>query len=143
MAELFQRDKSVIGKHIRNVFNEGELEKDSVWAKFAYAATDGKTYQVDHYNLDVIFAELQAIRQRPMYMKDWIEKLDDFIKMTGSELLNHAEKISQENAKIKAELEYQKYKERDKDQLTQVDRDFLEHVKIAQRQLEQGKGKKR
>lgn len=87
------------------------------------------------------FAELQAIRQRPMYMKDWIEKLDDFIKMSGSELLNHAGKISHEKAKIKAESEYQKYKERSKDQLTQVERDFIEHVKTAQKQLEQEKGK--
>ena len=56
MAELFQRDRSVIGKHIRNIFKEGELEKDSVWAKFAYTAADGKTYQVDYYNLDVIIS---------------------------------------------------------------------------------------
>ena len=42
MAELFQRDKSVIGKHIRNIFKEGELQKDSVWAKFAYTASYGK-----------------------------------------------------------------------------------------------------
>ena len=42
MAELFQRDRSVIGKHVRNVFKEGELVKDSVWAKFAYTAADGK-----------------------------------------------------------------------------------------------------
>ena len=41
MAELFQRDRSVIGKHVRNIFKEGELEKESVWAKFAYTATDG------------------------------------------------------------------------------------------------------
>ena len=40
MAELFQRDKSVIGKHVRNIFKEGELEKNSVWAKFAYTASD-------------------------------------------------------------------------------------------------------
>ena len=46
MAELFQRDRSVIGKHIRNVFKEGELKKESVWAKFAHTADDGKTYQV-------------------------------------------------------------------------------------------------
>ncbi len=302
MAELFQRDRSVIGKHIRNIFKEGELEKDSVWAKFAYTAADGKTYHVDYYNLDVIisvgyrvkslrgtqfriwansilkeylkkgfamnddllknagggnyfqellerirdirssekvfyrqildiyatsidydprasesieffqivqnkmhyaahghtaaevvymradaekefmgmtsfdgkslrkadasiaknylsedemeilnrlvtayleFAELQAIRQRPMYMKDWIVKLDDFIKMSGSDLLNHAGKISHEKAKIKAELEYQKYQERSKDQLTKVERDFIEHVKTTQKQLEQGKGKNR
>ena len=53
MAELFQRDRSVIGKHIRNIFKEGELEKKLVWAKFAYTASDGKDYQVDYYNLDV------------------------------------------------------------------------------------------
>lgn len=56
MADLFQRDRSVIGKHVRNVFKEGELEKDSVWAKFAYTATDGKKYIVDYYNLDVIIS---------------------------------------------------------------------------------------
>lgn len=42
MAELFQRDKSEIGKHIRNIFKEGELVKEAVWAKFAYTASDGK-----------------------------------------------------------------------------------------------------
>ena len=55
-AELFQRDRSVIGKHVRNIFKEGELEKESVWAKFAYTATDGKVYNVDYYNLDVIIS---------------------------------------------------------------------------------------
>ena len=54
MAELFQRDRSVIGKHVRNIFKEGELQKESVWAKFAYTASDGKVYDVDYYNLDVI-----------------------------------------------------------------------------------------
>lgn len=56
MAELFGRDRSVIGKHVRTIFKEGELPKDSVWAKFAYTASDGKTYQVDYYNLDVIIS---------------------------------------------------------------------------------------
>ena len=56
MAQLFGRDKSVIGKHVRAIFKEGELQKDSVWAKFAYTASDGKTYQVDYYNLDVIIS---------------------------------------------------------------------------------------
>lgn len=300
MADLFQRDKSTISRHIKNIFADGELERHSVVANFATTATDGKTYQVDYYNLDVIisvgyrvkslrgtqfriwankilkeylrkgfamnddllknagggnyfqellerirdirssekvfyrqildiyatsidydprasesikffkivqnkihfaahghtaaeivylrsdadkdfmgmtsfdgkslrkadasvaknylkedeikilnrlvtayleFAELQAIRQKPMYMKDWIGKLDDFIKMSGSELLDNAGKISHEEAKIKAELEYEKYKGRSKDQLTKVERDFIEHVKTVQKQLEQGKGK--
>ena len=56
MAELFQRDRSVIGKHVRNIFKEGELDKNSVWAKFAYTAADGKEYNVDYYNLDVIIS---------------------------------------------------------------------------------------
>ena len=56
MADLFQRDRSVIGKHIRNIFKEGELQKESVWVKFAYTAADGKTYDVDYYNLDVIIS---------------------------------------------------------------------------------------
>lgn len=56
LTELFERDKSTISRHIRNVFNEGELERDSVVAKFAITADDGKTYQVDHYNLDVIIS---------------------------------------------------------------------------------------
>ena len=51
MAELFQRDRSVIGKHINNIFKEGELDKDSVWAKFAHTASGGKSY-----NLDVIIS---------------------------------------------------------------------------------------
>ncbi|WP_090242616.1 virulence RhuM family protein [Eubacterium barkeri] len=56
MAELFQRDRSVIGKHVRNIFKEGELLKESVWAKFAHTAADGKDYNVDYYNLDVIIS---------------------------------------------------------------------------------------
>ena len=56
MAELFQRNRSVIGKHARNIFKKWELDKNSVWAKFAYTATDGKKYNVDCYNLDVIIS---------------------------------------------------------------------------------------
>ena len=56
LAELFQRDKSVISRHIKNIFDEGELIRESVVAKFATTAVDGKTYQVDYYNLDVIIS---------------------------------------------------------------------------------------
>ena len=52
MAELFQRDKSTISRHIKNIFIEGELQRDSVVAKFATTASDGKVYNVDYYNLD-------------------------------------------------------------------------------------------
>ena len=56
MAELFQRDKSTISGNIKNIFTEGELQRDSVVANFATTAADGKTYQVDYYNLDVIIS---------------------------------------------------------------------------------------
>ncbi|MFB9120571.1 virulence RhuM family protein [Bergeyella porcorum] len=56
MATLFGRDKSTISRHIKNIFEEGELQQDSVVANFATTASDNKTYQVDYYNLDVIIS---------------------------------------------------------------------------------------
>jgi len=56
LCQLFDRDKSVISRHIRNIFKESELERDSVVAKNATTAEDGKIYQVDHYNLDMIIS---------------------------------------------------------------------------------------
>jgi hypothetical protein len=56
LTELFQRDKSVISRHIRNVFDEGELVRKGVVANFATTAADGKTYQVEFFNLDVIIS---------------------------------------------------------------------------------------
>lgn len=82
------------------------------------------------------FAELQAIRQIPMTMKDWIAKLDDFIKMTGSELLENPGKISELEAENKALAEYAKYKETIKDELSEVEKHFLESAIKTQKQLE-------
>lgn len=56
IVDLFERDKSVISRHINNIFKEKELDKNSVVAKNATTAADGKTYQVDYYNLDVIIS---------------------------------------------------------------------------------------
>ena len=56
MAELFQRNKSTISRHIKNVFESGELRQDSVVAFFATTASDGKVYQVAYYNLDMIIS---------------------------------------------------------------------------------------
>jgi len=56
IAELFQRERSVITKHIRNIFEEGELVETSVCANYAQTAADGKTYQTAYYNLDVIIS---------------------------------------------------------------------------------------
>ena len=56
MCRLFGRDQSVIARHVKNIFKEGELDRESVYAKFAYTASDGKTYQVAFYNLDVVIS---------------------------------------------------------------------------------------
>mgnify|MGYP000890236343 FL=1 len=72
MAELFQRDRSVIGKHVRNIFKEVELERESVWAKFAYTASNGKVYNVDYYNLDVIISVGYRVKsKRGTQFKIW------------------------------------------------------------------------
>jgi hypothetical protein len=58
IAELFQRHKSVISRHIKNVFAEGELRREAVVARFATTGSDcdGKTYQVEYFDLDVIIS---------------------------------------------------------------------------------------
>lgn len=287
MAELFQRDKSTISRHIKNIFEEGEYVSESVVAKFATTAADGKTYQVEYYNLDVIIsvgyrvkslrgtqfriwamkilkeymqkgfalddqrlkelgggnyfdellarirdirssekvfwrkvldiyatsidynpsaessiaffkqvqnkmhwaahkhtaaeiiyeradsekqnmgltswsrkeikktdvevaknylseseldalnkivtayldiAEVRALDHEPMYMKDWLETIDDYLKMTRREILSTAGRISHTKALDKAHDEYKKYKQKEKDRLSLVEKHFLESI---------------
>ena len=294
MAELFQRNKSTISRHIKNVLEDGELEEDSVVANFATTATDGKNYSVAYYNLDMIisvgyrvhsyrgvqfriwatkvlkeyivkgfamnddllkragggnyfdellarirdirssekvfyrkvleiyalsidydprvemtlkffktvqnkmhysvhghtaaeiiyeradsekdfmglttwagamptkpeaeiaknyltheeikslnrivslyldFAEMQAEEHRPMYMKDWINILDDFLRISRKDILTHAGKISAKLAKEKADQEYDKFKERTKNDLSPVEIHFLENFEREQKRL--------
>ena len=287
MAELFQRDKSTISRHIKNIFEEGELQRNSVVANFATTASDGKTYQVDYYNLDVIIsvgyrvksyrgtqfriwamgilkeymkkgfaldddrlkrlgggnyfdellarirdirssekvfwrkvleiyatsidydphaessvlffkqvqnkmhwaahkhtaaeviyeradaekdnigltswandtihrsdvevaknyltepeldalnkivtayldiAEVHALNQEPMYMKDWLETINDYLKMTRRDILTSSGHISHKQAIEKAHAEYDKYKNRLDDTLSPVEKDFIESI---------------
>ncbi|MFI3300448.1 MAG: virulence RhuM family protein [Candidatus Gastranaerophilales bacterium] len=79
------------------------------------------------------FAELQAIREIPMTMKDWILKLDNFIKMSGSELLENAGTITKLEADNKALAELVKYKELKKDELSDIEKHFIESVKKNQK----------
>lgn len=288
LVEFFQRDKSVISRHIKNIFDEGELARESVVANFATTAMDNKTYQVDYFNLDVIisvgyrvkshrgtqfrvwatqrlreyiikgfamdddrlkqngggnyfdelltrirdirssekvfwrkildiyatsidytpqaetsqlffamvqnkmhwaahgqtaaeiihqradstkenmgltnwtgskiskseagiaknyldseeldilnrivmayleFAEIQALGRKPMYMSDWAIKLDDFLKLSGRELLTHAGNISHEQALTKAQLEYEKHRAIQINLPSPVENDFEDAIK--------------
>ena len=298
MAELFQRNKSTISRHIKNVLEDGELDADSVVANFATTATDGKNYSVAYYNLDMIisvgyrvhsyrgvqfriwatkvlkeyivkgfamnddllkragggnyfdellarirdirssekvfyrkvleiyalsidydprvemtqkffktvqnkmhysvhghtaaeiiyeradaekdfmglttwsgamptkpeaeiaknyltheeikslnrivslyldFAEMQAEEHRPMYMKDWINILDDFLRISRKDILTHAGKISAKLAKEKTDQEYDRFKERTKNALSPVEIHFLENFEREQKRLSGGK----
>lgn len=87
------------------------------------------------------FAEMQAEEHRPMYMKDWINILDDFLRISRKDILTHAGKISVKLAKEKADQEYDKFKERTKNNLSPVEIHFLENFEREQKRLMGGKNK--
>jgi len=84
-------------------------------------------------------AELQAMSQTPMYMENWIERLDDFLKMTGKDILNHAGKISHDRAMKKAKEQYLAFKERTKNELTKVEEDFIKQIESTAKKLKETK----
>ena len=81
------------------------------------------------------FAEMQAEEHRPMYMKNWINILDDFLRISRKDILTHAGKISAKLAKEKADTEYDKFKERTKDDLSPVEIHFLENFERERKRL--------
>ena len=82
------------------------------------------------------FAELQAIRRKPMYMKDGIAKLDDFIRISDSEILIRAGTVSHMEAEQKVMLEYERYKTRIADELSEVEKHFLDSINRVQKKLQ-------
>jgi len=92
MVLLFGRDQSVISKHIRNIFIEGELVKKAVYAKFAYTATDGKMYDVEHYNLDVIISVGYRVKsKRGTQFRIWANKVLKEYIIKGYAINQHAQ----------------------------------------------------
>lgn len=81
MASLFSRDKSTISKHIKNIFTEGELAQQSVVANFATTASDGKTYQIAYYNLDVIISVGYRVKSKQgTLFRQWAtQRLRDYL----------------------------------------------------------------
>jgi len=82
------------------------------------------------------FAELQAKDHIPMYMKDWLERLDEFLKVSRRGLLTHAGQVSHEVAEKKALAEFSKYREKTLGGLTTVEKHFLESLEDKQKELE-------
>lgn len=87
------------------------------------------------------FAEMQAEEHRPMYMKDWINILDDFLRISRKDILTHAGKISAKLAKEKADTEYDKFKERTKNDLSPVEIHFLENFERERKRLSDDRDK--
>ena len=132
------------------IYNRANAEKDfmglTTWTGILPKKTDAeyaKNYLTEDeldtlnriVNLFLDFAELQAKSHTPMYMKDWILKLDDFLKLSGKELLTHAGSISAEVAKLKADTEYDRFKARSLDRLSLVEIHFIENFEKERKKL--------
>ena len=92
-------------------------------------------------NAYIEFAELRALQRKAMTMHDWITKLDEFLKLSEHELLNHAGKITAEQAKMKAELEYERYRKLEDAKPRLVDTDFERAVRQLQKLPKPAKSK--
>lgn len=127
IGQLFDVDRSVVTKHLKNIFEQKELDEDLVCAKFAQTADDGKTYQYKFYSLAAIildelqelneivtmyldYATRQARRHIPMTMEDWKSKLDAFLRFNDAEVLENKGKVTAAIAKEFAESEFEKYR---------------------------------
>ena len=122
MAELFQRNKSTISRHINNAFEEGELTPEATVAFFATVQTEGNRQverDIAFYNLDMII----SVGYR------------DFLRISRKDILTHAGRISAQLAKAKADSEYDKFKERTKNELTPVEIHFIEQFEREQKKL--------
>lgn len=80
-------------------------------------------------------AEIQALDRTPMYMADWIKQLDSFLKMTNKNILQHSGAVSHQKAIEKAHSEYESYKEKIKNRITQVEKDFIKQIEDSTKRL--------
>ena len=87
-------------------------------------------------------AELQALNRKPMYMKDWIERLDDFVKITGNTILQNAGTVSHQQALKKAKTEYEKYAAQSKNELSEAEKHFVNQIETSVQKLNPKKPKK-
>lgn len=140
MAALFDCTVANVNKHLKAIFEAGELDEDSVIEEFSITAADGKNYKTKHYNLDAVisvgyrinslratqfrqwatkvlnaftrldYATRQARRHIPMSMEDWATKLDAFLQFNDEEILQGKGSVTHAIAKAFAESEFEKYR---------------------------------
>ncbi|VAW47284.1 Uncharacterized protein clustered with Type I restriction-modification system, partial [hydrothermal vent metagenome] len=80
-------------------------------------------------------AEIQALDRNPMYMSDWVKQLDKFLALTNKDILQHAGTMSKQQAMAKAHSEYALYKEKTKNRISQVERDFIKQLDHKSKEL--------
>lgn len=162
LCELYQTSKSNISEHIKHIFEEEELDEESVVRKFRTTADDGKTYNVTYYNLDMIislgyriksviatrFRQWATKRLKEYMIKGftidderlkgngggnyWKELLDSVLSSGNRKLLTGAGSVSHKQALEKAKSEYRKYQEIT---LTPVEKAYLESIKEVSKEV--------
>ena len=132
MGLLYNVEAHTINYHLKKIFADGELEETSVIRKFRITASDGKTYNTNHYNLTkeelsamarivnayLDLAELRAEEHVPMTMEDWAEQFEGILRLSRKDILTHAGTISAKMAEEHALCEFEKYRVK-QDQLYQ------------------------
>lgn len=123
LADLFQRDKFTISRHIRNIFAEGELAEGPCVADFATHLPDGRTYQ---------FAQLRAQNRQPTYRADWLRHLDRLIEAMDAVILACPGSVSHAEAGGKAKAEYAEYRKRRRDVPSEVAQTYVDALRPAE-----------
>ena len=107
MSELFQRDKSTISRHIKNIFAEGELMPISVVANFATTASDGKIYRVDFYNLDVVISVGYRVKSiRGTQFRQWANKVLKEYLLSGYSINSRVLELEKQVAEHSEKIEF-------------------------------------
>lgn len=105
MSKLFEKNKSTISRHIKNIFTEGELQQNAVVANFATTASDGKTYNVTYYNLDVIISVGYRVKsQRGIIFRQWANKVLKQYLVQGYAVNEKRLKALNKTVKIQSEI---------------------------------------
>lgn len=142
MAELFQTSRTNVVDHIKNIYEEGELDDNSTCRKFRQVRTEGNrqvTRELPFYNLVSGYfdlAEINAIEHKPMYMIDYVEQLDSILTSGNRKLLEDSGKVSHDEAIKKAKAEYRKYQEIT---LSPVEEEYLKSVKGLEKEVKKRK----
>jgi hypothetical protein len=127
IAELFSIERSVITKHLRNIFEEKELDKNSVCAKFAHTAADGKTYNTQYYNLDAILSVGYRVNSKQATkFRQWATAILKEYLLKGAAIHRPASKKELEEAETRLKKQMEELRQAVENSETIADAQFSE-----------------